>query len=289
MEAELWSCERYDREAQRLSEAGEYDAAVRLLGEAVGLYPGSPELRVSIGYAHLASEDYAWARRAFDNALALEPDNEDALAGLGQVLLKFGERQRAYRLFDRLLELGFGDDAELMLMAGRALSGEGLYQRAEIFFRRAVDADSDSPDAAAEVAWMRQARGDPDGARAWFERALELDASMVDTRARLAHLHYEQGRFGEALAEFERIPPPEMWEALTAWRTIELLRAYGGLSIDSPRLDPYLARLEELSGDASPEEELLAEIEAGGASPGGARNQLDLFGPARAAEDDDVL
>src|SRR5207302_1709266 len=79
------------------------------------------ELHVGMGYARLAREEYLWARRAFEAALALDPDQEDALAGWGEVLLKFGDRAGALACFDRILALGLRDDQELMLQIGRAL------------------------------------------------------------------------------------------------------------------------------------------------------------------------
>ena len=44
----------------------------------------------SMAYAQLAREEYAWARRSFEEALVLDPEHEDGLAGLGETLLRFG-------------------------------------------------------------------------------------------------------------------------------------------------------------------------------------------------------
>ena len=57
-----------------------------------------------MGYARLAREEYAWARRSFDEALILDPEHEDALAGLGETLMKFGQQDAAVRCFRRTLE-----------------------------------------------------------------------------------------------------------------------------------------------------------------------------------------
>ena len=81
------SSEEYDERAHALYNEGKYDEALALLREAVALYPNTVELHVGFGYARLAREEYAWARRSFEEALVLDPDHEDALAGLGEVLL----------------------------------------------------------------------------------------------------------------------------------------------------------------------------------------------------------
>src|SRR3954466_3041611 len=90
MATPLLSSEEYDERAHQLYNEGQYDDALTVLREGLALYPNSVELHLSFGYARLAREEYAWARRSFEEALVLEPEHDDALAGLGETLLKFG-------------------------------------------------------------------------------------------------------------------------------------------------------------------------------------------------------
>src|SRR5947207_993652 len=113
------SSEEYDERAHQLYNEGQYDEALDVLREGLGLYPNSVELHIGVGYAHHAREDYAWARRSFEEALVLDPDHEDALAGLGETLLKFGQQDAALRSFRHTLELGYQDDVELKMMSYR--------------------------------------------------------------------------------------------------------------------------------------------------------------------------
>jgi Flp pilus assembly protein TadD len=289
MSEDLWSSEEYDREAQHLYEAGDYEGALELLHEGLTLYPSSGGLHVSMGYAQLARQEYLWARQSFERALVLEPDHEEALLGLGEALLKFGERSRALGSFERLVELGFDADVQLMISAGRSLYREGMNAQAERFFRMAVKADLQSADAAAELAYVLHARDETEEARGWLERALELDPSHHEARTFLAHLIYESGGYEEALAELRSVPVHELWDPLAVWRIIELLRGYEGLGPDSAELEPYLQRMEELNPEPRPEDRLLAEVEAAAESgelpelPELPRdeNQLELFVPER--------
>lgn len=292
MTEDLWSSEQYDREAQNLYEAGDYEGALELLHEGLTLYPSSGGLHVSMGYAQLAREEFLWARRSFERALVLEPDHEEALLGLGETLLKFGERSRALGSLERLVELGFDADVQLMISAGRSLYREGMYAQAERFFRLAVKADVHSADAAAELAYALHAREKTGEARDWLERALELDPGHHEARTFLAHLIYEDGGYEEALAELRSVPVHELWDPLAVWRIIELLRGYEGLGPDSPELEPYLQRMEELNPEPQPEDRLLAEVEAAAASGDlpelhADENQLELFVPERSPEDED--
>lgn len=283
MKADFWSWDHYDSEARRLYDEGNYDAARELLEQGLSIHPASAELRVSLGYAELAREEFAWARRWFQEALDLEPDHEEALLGLAEVLLKMGERGRAFLALGRLLELGFGEDPDLMLSAGRALHREGLHERALGFLRRALEADPECAEASAELACALYHLGDPEGAEEACRRALELEPELHEARAFLGNLLYDRADLAAALAQFERVPPREVWDPLVAWRAAELLKRVGGLPEDDPLVAPYVRRLEELTLDPSPEDQLLAEVEAiqeaRSTDPGlSDLGQLDLFG-----------
>src|SRR5437660_12270252 len=84
------SSDEYDERAHQLYNEGQYDDAIDTLREGLGLYRHAVELHVGMGYARLAREEFAWARRAFAEARGRDPDHEHTLAGLGEVLLKFG-------------------------------------------------------------------------------------------------------------------------------------------------------------------------------------------------------
>src|SRR5260370_9888295 len=101
------SSDEYDERAHQLYNEGQYDDAIDTLREGLGLYPHAVELHVGMGYARLAREEYAWARRSFEEARGLDPDHEDTLAGLGEVLLKFGEPGAAIACSEPVIVLGF--------------------------------------------------------------------------------------------------------------------------------------------------------------------------------------
>src|SRR5947209_11426362 len=101
------SSDDYDERAHQLYNEAQYDEALDVLREGLTLYPHAVELHVGMGYARLAREEYAWARRSFDEALVLDGEHEDALAGLGETLMRFGLPDVAVRHFRRTLELGY--------------------------------------------------------------------------------------------------------------------------------------------------------------------------------------
>jgi Flp pilus assembly protein TadD len=275
------SSEEYDEQAHRLYNDGDYDGALEMLKEGLVLYPNAVELYVGLGYARLAREEYAWARQAFGRAVLLDAAHEDALVGMGETLLRFGERSEALRLFDRVASMGFDDDIELMLTMGRALYRSAMYGECRDIFARAAASRPESAEAAASLGYALHRLGDEVGAGRQIRRALRLDADLHEARVYLGHLLYDRGDWEGSLRELERVPPSEHWDPLAVWRLMELKRTLWHLESGDARLAPWEQRLRELEEFDDPIDRLLADVESrmGGADPDDYFDptQLELF------------
>jgi tetratricopeptide (TPR) repeat protein len=283
------SSEEYDERAHQLYNEGQYDEALDVLREGLALYPTSVELHIGVGYARLAREEFAWARRSFEEALVLEPEHEDALAGLGETLLRFGLEDAAIRCFRRTLELGYADDLDLMLQIGRAAFREAstrdrreLFAVAHEFFEVAVQQAPESAEAVACVGYAQHRLGEDDGAIASLRRSLQVDNEHAEARIYLANILYDRSDYDAARYHFERTTPEDHWDELGIWRLIELKRAALKLSEHDPELKPWEDRLTELGGEMDDLDELFIEIDGAVAAESGevevARGQLELFG-----------
>jgi tetratricopeptide (TPR) repeat protein len=285
------SSEEYDERAHQLYNEGQYDDALQVLREGLTLYPNAVELHVGVGYAQLAREEYGWARRSFEEALVLEPEHEDGLAGLGESLLKLGQEDAGLRCFHRTLELGYGDDLDLMLQIGRSLFREGsirdrtdFFEGAKEFFEAGVQQSPESAEAVACVGYAQHRLGDDEGAISSLRRSLQLDSDHNEARIYLANILYDRSEHEAALYHFERTSPDDHWDELGIWRLIELKRSLYRLSEQDPELKPWDDRLAELSSDLDDIDEMLMELEprsgAGEVAPEAevARGQLELFG-----------
>ncbi len=273
------SSDEYDEQAHQLYNEARFDDALELLREGLTSYPQSIELQVGVGYAQLAREEYAWARQAFDAALGQDPEDEDALAGLGETLLVLGQVEGALRAFTKLVELGFGDDHELMLQVGRALFREGFFVEARRFFEHAREHHSGSPEVAASLGYTAHRLGMDADAYYWLRRALEIEPAYPEPRIYLANILYDRGEFAAAFLHFARVEPEDHFDDLGIWRTIELLKTARDVGDDDPEVQPWLARLAELGEEVHPDDAMLGEIETRH-SDGTPRdpNQLELFG-----------
>ncbi len=276
------SAEEYDEQAHRLYNDGDLDGALEMLREGLALYPNAVDLYAGLGYARMAREEFAWARKAFQRALILDPQHEDAMVGMGETLLRLGDPERALALFGEVQALGFDQDVELMLTMGRALFREALYAQARDVFSKAVAVRPDNSESVAALGYTLHRLGDEVEASRHLRRALRLDPDLHEARVYLAHLLYDRGDWEAALREFERVPPSNHWDSLAVWRILELKRTLWQMEDGDARLVPWERRLEELEGFLDPVDQLLAEIEANvngtDFGPGADLGQLELFG-----------
>jgi tetratricopeptide (TPR) repeat protein len=283
------SSEEYDERAHQLYNEGQYDEALRILREGLALYPNAVELHIGVGYAQLAREEFAWARRSFEDALVLEPEHEDGLAGLGESVLKLGQDEAALRCFNRTLELGYGDDIDLMLQIGRALFREGsireradFFEAAKEFFETGVQQAPESAEAVSCVGYTQHRLGDDDGAIASLRKSLQLDSDHAEARIYLANILYDRGEYEASLYHLEQTTPEDHWDELGIWRLIELKRMLYKVTESDPELKPWDDRLTELASELDDVDELLMEIDPRHAEDTReaqiARGQLELFG-----------
>jgi tetratricopeptide (TPR) repeat protein len=273
------SSEDFAERAHQLYNEGRFDDALTVLREGLGVYPFSAELHVGVGYARFAREEYAWARQSFDDALGFDPEHEDGLVGLGEVLLKLGECTEALKCFEQVLVLGFRDDHDLVLQAGRALFRENAVQAARHFFQVAVETHPESGEAVACLGYAQHRLGKDADAMRSLRKALELDPGHSEARIYLGNLLYDRGEFESALYHFEQTRPDDHVDELAIWRMLELKKSIYRLGPGDPEFVPWNDRLGELATACDAIDQLLAEVEATQAD-GGVRDplQLELFG-----------
>lgn len=274
------SSEEYDERAHLLYNEGQYDDALDVLREGLAIYPHAVGLHVGVGYARLARDEFAWARRSFEEALVLDGEHEDGLAGLGEVLLKLGQVEAARKAFRSTLTLGYEDDLDLMLQIGRALFREGLVEDAKEYFEIAVRQAPDNAEAMALVGYAQHRLSDDDAAVATLRRALQLDPGHSEARIYLGNILYDRDEKEAALYHLDRSSPDEHWDELGIWRLMELKRSIHSLSDEDPEMKKWDARVEELAGIPDSIDEMLAEIEQRFVEreQDDARQQLELFG-----------
>lgn len=271
--------DEFDEQAHQLYNEGSYEDALALLREGLSIYPNAVELHIGTAYAHLAREDYAWARRSFETAVGLDPDNEDALAGLGEALLKLGDRAGALRAYERIVALGFREDLELMLQPAAPASVRACWRRriatSSWRWRPTVNRRRRPPAwAMPHIAWaMTRVRSSGSAARSSWSRSTPRRGSTSPTCS-------TTGARAKPRCTISSAPSRTITTTkLGLWRCIELKKTIYRLPDDDLELSPWYSRLGEVAGEPDAIDMLLAEIEA--LQPDGTvrdPHQLELFG-----------
>ncbi|MBM4091834.1 MAG: tetratricopeptide repeat protein [Planctomycetes bacterium] len=137
--------------AAALVEAKHYDEAAEFLARVLKEHPNSSFLVFQRGRVHFARNEMQEARNAFERAVAMKPDYDEALAWLGRTLLAGGDAQAAIaplREATRLNPKCF----EALDGLGRAYQTAGMAAEARSVWERAVQLAPENVDARLQLA-----------------------------------------------------------------------------------------------------------------------------------------
>lgn len=171
------------------------DDALRLLDECDRLRPGEPETALSRAITLAEAHRLAEAATQFDDYRARLADEDRPAAAyfyhasLAAALA--GDVRRAQAIVWEGLET-HADSAPLLLLAGLTAEKQEDRQGAEMFYRRALEAEPGLAQAHKNLGDIAYARGAGEEALRLYQRAVELDGELgEDVHARLGLLHYQ--------------------------------------------------------------------------------------------------
>jgi tetratricopeptide (TPR) repeat protein len=203
-----------DFSAEQLAEA---ERALRALGYLGGSSsdPGedvaspdagdetSPEIHNNLGRIHLRNGEPEKARREFEQALALDPDNADALLNLGDLHRREGRVAEAEHLAKRALQVNPNSVTALAQLA-EVERDQGNLDEAIRLFEEALSVNDSMPFIFIGYGDVLQRNGRFAEAERAFHSALELDPDSFKARYNLGVTYGNQGRQEEAIVEYEK-------------------------------------------------------------------------------------
>ena len=184
-----------------LLRTGEQEEALALFDSFIDVYNRSASLdaRGLVAIAHavrrLEATDSALlqdALRAFDEALALDPDNLEAHLGIGSLFVRTYQTADAQQAFQEVLTRRPRDPRALLGLA-EALQVEGSARAGELV-DQALEVNPNLVPARVLRARIRFAAEDLEGAEEDLEAALQVDPTSSAARAVLAAMHFAGGR-----------------------------------------------------------------------------------------------
>jgi TolB-like protein/DNA-binding winged helix-turn-helix (wHTH) protein/Flp pilus assembly protein TadD len=143
-------------------------------------------------------------------AVALDPNLAVGHARLSQYYWDTGDRETAYGVFDRALELGPDDPLVLNFAAGIAMRG-GDIEGAIRQYQRIIARDPVSASHRATLGIYLQAAGRLEEAQTELRKALELNPNFgAEVELAITRILVLQRRFGDANAAVARLPEGEL-------------------------------------------------------------------------------
>jgi type IV pilus assembly protein PilF len=131
------------------SAMGQWDKAIETYEKIIeDAFYGTPHFALSnMGVAYYNKKDYAQAEHYFLEALKLNPDFVNALAGLGTMYIDLGRYDEAVMRLERAVRKD-PKVGKLHFELGRAYRGQGDTVKAKAEFHKAADLAADTPLAA---------------------------------------------------------------------------------------------------------------------------------------------
>lgn len=192
--------------AVKARQARHFDEAVNLLRRALALKPDNADALVQLGFAELGRNDLAAARDAFSKALSLAPTYQDASFGLAEIEFRSGNLDAALPLAESVARAqpGNTDAAALVENIRKAMQAAGGEAR-----KASVAAPRAKPRPDPVAGLMEQGRrlrtaGKLPEAEKVYRRALGLAPKNTDILVALGLIVGSSQRFDEAGHFFDR-------------------------------------------------------------------------------------
>jgi len=227
-----------DYDPQALAENIE---ALRALGYVqVDAEESSPEIHNNLGNAHLHRGKIDQARTEFRKALALDPNNADALLNLGSIARLKGNAGEAEHYVERALRVNPNSIGALAELAELKRDRNELPESIRLY-REALALHDSNPALYLGLGDSLQRAGRYPEAEAAFVRVLELDPDSFEARYNLGVTYGQQQRTEEAM---------RFYEAALALRpehpqTVSVLNNLANLYLASGDRDAAVSRFEQ--------------------------------------------
>ncbi|WP_306818311.1 tetratricopeptide repeat protein [Archangium lipolyticum] len=159
--------------------------------------PLAYETFLALGEANRAAGDMSAAQRAFEKALELKSDSEDAKAGLGWALL---DRDREREVLTRVE----GESRQVALVRTAAYARLGDWKRVRVEVARTRVEDHYPPEAIVYLAQADAAEGERDRARTALEKTLAATKrAKAEVRTALGQMYLQDKALDKASTLFE--------------------------------------------------------------------------------------
>jgi tetratricopeptide (TPR) repeat protein len=171
-------------EAERLANAGQNEAALKLFQAMSAANPDDLEARMWIAKLHLRMGQPVRASGVYESIVATQPQNVDAWLGLGTALMDAGRWHEAGDALNRAEALA-GDRIDVLASQGRFHGAEGRSTLALAYYGKALVKEPGNADIVAAADALRAARAHRAEVGYDFQKFDDIESSMHSGTVRL--------------------------------------------------------------------------------------------------------
>ena len=195
--------------ARTLVGLGKLDEGITLLNKLIDQAPYSIVYWNALATAYLIADNTDESLKSIEYALAIDPNNPDALFTKANCLYKMDNFIDALKCYRRFAESEFGDKELGELNVGMCLVNLEDFENAISHLQRALAASSpQSPNLALiyqELAFAHSANQQPEKAIEYIDLTETLDCDHTDIDILHGHILLENGHNEEAMGIFRRV------------------------------------------------------------------------------------
>lgn len=177
--------------------------ALRLIKQAIALYPDKPEFHSGCGEIYNALDDYKSAVGCFTAAVQLKSDFPAAYFNLGTAYRKLNNLDKALDCYKNVIELQ-PNMAEAHFQLGNILHEQGHNDSAISSYRKAIEINPDYAEAYNNLGTLYADMGQLSEALDCYEKVLLLNPNIAEVQNNLANMYKDTGQYKKAMEHYEK-------------------------------------------------------------------------------------
>lgn len=192
------------KDAVSAAERGDYSTAQRIFRELLQANPTLADAYVGLGAVHERQGELALAESAYARAVALDPDDFNAVLSQGRMLLALGRSRDAMRAYQHALRIRPADAYANIAMSRLMLLSEQA-ESAVAFAQRAVESDPQECEARLQLARALAKAGRRVEAIKEYEASCQIKEPTTGVLSELVNAYASEQRYREAASAAERL------------------------------------------------------------------------------------
>jgi tetratricopeptide (TPR) repeat protein len=218
----------------------------------INLAPNSPKARNQRGVILSCFLEAGEARKAFEDALSLDPNFAEAHVNLALILAQAGELSLAHEHLDRAIGLyGSAEPApRAYFLRAKVWSAQGDNDNAILDLEKATQQNADYADAWFDLSQLKHSKGNLDGAFSAAKKAVDLRPKDAPAHSWLGQLYLENGDASRAVKDLQTARSLGAGDKTTLYSLARALRATGR-SQEAKRIEEEVLKMQRLSTRSS--------------------------------------